>query len=578
MMTFCLIASAWAADLPSIDKSIDTGTRSKRDAIVVLGVEDYHHLEDVPYALADASAADSWLRETWGPSKSRTTVAMDPSNRAMQDAVDRAMARVKKGGTLWITFSGQGRIVDGVPRLLGADSKLEDPKAGISLIALQEAAARSRAEKVFILIDASFDGSARSELAPTPPKAIDWGDDPYDKVVLWVGDERGGARGFEPSGHGLFTYLALGALQGWGDMDGDGLVRLDEAQLWVRESSRALGRTQRSTVSTELQDWVVSGKRVRADGPKTEDLLAWGKEDLNRRVALAEREAQDAAEDALLSLLAAIESGQMPPESLERFVDQWSQHRVSVEWIPPMSVVEEAKLLLADKENLLRQGSPDGEEGPDVAELQTTEPPKSSLSDDTCKDIVAMEPDALMGRFSPGRIACIEKRMLKSPQTEQDKLSRLLIANAEASGDKDQWALLVERHLLDITQSDPDLCFLFALHLYKQGVEEGEQAIMWANRALENKQNWKGELYKARVSSLYRLRTEAAAELWQDAEQNLVADPSAKADALTAKWRGVTLDYAREWLDYTKAAGAPSDRALSLCVSAAGSMSACTAD
>lgn len=540
---------------------------------MVLGVEDYHHLEDVPHALADAQAAENWLTETWGPSRSRSTVAKDPTNRAMQDAVDRGMARVRKNGTLWITFSGQGRVVDGVPRLLGADSRAEDPQAGISLVDLQEAAVRSRAEKVFILIDASFDDSARSELAPTPPQAIEWGDNPYDKVVLWTADERGGARNFEPSGHGLFTYLALGALQGWGDMNQDGLVQLNEAQLWVREASRALGRPQRSSVSTELQDWVVSGKRVRADGPKDEELLAWGKEDLTRRIALAERAAQDAAEDALLALLAAIESGQTPPESLERFVDQWSQHRVSVEWAPPLSVVEEAKLLLADKDSLVGQQAPQAE----VAQIEAEEPP-NALSDDTCDDIVGMEPDALMGRFSSGRIACIETRMVKAPQTEQDKLSRLLIANAEASGDKEQWALLVERHLLDITQSDPDLCFLFALHLYKLGVEEGEQAIIWANRALENKQVWTGEIYKARVSSLYRLRTEAAAELWQDAEQNLVADPSAQADALTAKWRGVTLDYAREWLDYTKAAGAPSDRALSLCVSAAGSMSACTAD
>ena len=575
MMTSVLIASAWAADLPSVDKSIDTGVRSMRDAIVVLGVEDYHHLNDVPYALADASAAASWLFETWGPSKSRSRVEMDPSNREMQAAIDRAMARVRKDGTLWITFSGQGRVVDGVPRLLGVDTTLDDPMAGISLLDLQEAAARSRAKKVFILIDASFDESARSELAPTPPQVIDWGDDPNDKVVLWVGDERGGARGFEPSGHGLFTYLALGALQGWGDLDGDGLVHLNEAQLWVRQASRSLGRPQRANLSTEFPDWVVSGKRVRADGPRTEELVAWGKEDVVRRMELAERYAQDQAEDALLTLLAAIEAGRMETDSLERFVDQWSQHQVSVEWVPPISVVEEAKLLLADKENLLRQQDA---KTPQVAKVEG--PPTTSfcLSDNTCKDIVGMEPDALMGRFSPGRIACIETRMTKAPQTEQDKLSRLLIANAEASGDKAQWALLVERHLLDITQSDPDLCFLFALHLYKAGVEEGEQAIVWANRALENKQNWKGELYKARVNSLYRLRTEAAAELWQDAEQNLVADPSAKADALTTQWRGVTLDYAREWLDYTKAAGAPSDRALSLCVSAAGSMSACKAD
>lgn len=570
--TCLLIGSALAQELPSVATSPDSGLRSRRDAVVVLGVQDYNHLPDVPYAIADAAAAQSWLIETWGPSRSRTVVQTDPSNRGMRDALERGLARVRPGGTLWITFSGNGRVVDGEPYLLGSDAHPDSLANGVSLKDLQEQAARSRADRVFILVDASFDDGARDELAPTPSRGLDWGDNPDDKVVLWVGDERGGARALEPAGQGLFTYLALGALQGWGDLNSDGEVTLSEAQTWVQEATRALGRPQRPTTSALSAPWVVSGPKLRDDTPSAQDLLAWGREDLQRRIAVAERRVQEAAEEALLETLAAISTGQAPPESLERFIEQWSQARVQVEWVPPLTVIDEARQLLADADSLVPAQPV---EGAVVDSGDSGEPDAPALSNDRCDDMMAMEPDALMGRFSPGRIACIEARMEKAPQTDQDKLSRLLMANAEAKGDTQEWARLMERHLADITQSDPDLCFLYALYLYKQGVASSEEAIVWANKALENKQVWTGEIYKARVSSLYRLRTEAAAELWQDAEQNLVAEPSAQADALTSKWRGATLDYAREWLDYTRAAGAPSDRALSLCVSAAGTMGAC---
>ena len=154
----------------------------------------------------------------------------------------------------------------------------------------------------------------------------------------------------------------------------------------------------------------------------------------------------------------------------------------------------------------------------------------------------------------------------------------LLLADAESKGDLERWQALMLRHLDEISRADPDLCYAYARHLSKKGVAEGEEVIRWADYALENKQRWSGEMYKKRVYSLYKLRAEAANELWKDAEQNLIADPTDENDAKTLRWRGKAKDYSREWLDYAEASELDPGRALAICVSAAGTKSACEED
>ena len=72
----------------------------------------------------------------------------------------------------------------------------------------------------------------------------------------------------------------------------------------------------------------------------------------------------------------------------------------------------------------------------------------------------------MLGKLTKGQINCLEERLNKeSKQTSKDKISRILMANAYASGDKRTWENLVKRHLDQIDQSDPDLCYKYARHL-----------------------------------------------------------------------------------------------------------------
>jgi hypothetical protein len=570
---------------PAVPPSVDTmlpGDKSWRSAAVVIGVEDYDQLDDVRLAFNDALLFRDFIEQSQGVTRGRMYYRYNPSDAEMRQALARATARVRKNGTLWIYFAGQGVITeDGEARLLPADATEDDLDSAISLTELEELAARSRASRVVIVIDASFDGSERQEhINPgEPPPLVRWTDRSNPEVVVWLADETGAARNYDAAGHGLFTWLAVGAMQGWADDNGDGNITLVEAQTYVREQSAALGRTQRPTLDPreETHGMLMTFGDLKA----SPDPLLWSQLSVQDRDGRWEAQLEAHEQTAQKELEVALMAG---PEAVEAYVETWENKPIELLWVPPVNAVSQARVLL-ENPDALGPADPiepvetvDGEE-PVVAMVEpvVVEDTGPQLSSDDCDDLIGMEPDALMGIFSPGRVACVEQRIIDArSQTEKDKLSRLLLANAQSRGDLDEWERLMRRHLDEIDRSDPDLCLLLAIHLSKKGVEHGEEVIAWSDRALENKHIWSGNTHKKRLNTLFKLRAEAAAEIWRDAEQNLIAEPTRENDALTAKWRGKTKDYSREWLDYATASEEPTERALALCVSAAGTYDACT--
>ncbi len=203
-------------------------------------------------------------------------------------------------------------------------------------------------------------------------------------------------------------------------------------------------------------------------------------------------------------------------------------------------------------------------------------PVSAAPPSDSCDDLVMLEPNALMGQLTKGQTSCLESRIATEPQqTTRDKVSRLLINNAYAKGDKGAWEQLVKRHLESIDRSDPDMCYNYALQLSRGGVGRAQGVVRWADYALENKAKWSGSTYKSRVFALMKIKAEAAMKLWKDAEEKYTADRSDEAEAASNKYRANAKEYAKEWLDYAKASGQDSSAALALCVSAAGNASYC---
>ena len=105
--------------------------------------------------------------------------------------------------------------------------------------------------------------------------------------------------------------------------------------------------------------------------------------------------------------------------------------------------------------------------------------------------------------------------------------------NAEASGNIAEWERLMSRHLEEIDRSDPDLCFSYAIFLYRTTIDNQEESIKWSGYALENKHKWEGDEFVKKVSSLYKLRAESAAKLWRHAEELYGKEPTAEHDEMT---------------------------------------------
>lgn len=194
----------------------------------------------------------------------------------------------------------------------------------------------------------------------------------------------------------------------------------------------------------------------------------------------------------------------------------------------------------------------------------------------TCDNLVALEPMAMIGRLSDEQVACLEAGFADAErQTDKKKISLLLIVNANGKGDKRAWEMLIRRHLEEIDQSDPDLCYQYAAHLARKGPGRAQSVIHWSEVALENRTRWVGETYKSRVYALYKLRAVAANTLWQQAEERHAAAPSGETEGAVEETRGRTKTYAREWYEYAKEAGKDTTTPLQLCISAAGTAEFC---
>ncbi|MBT3218020.1 MAG: hypothetical protein HN348_02935 [Proteobacteria bacterium] len=211
------------------------------------------------------------------------------------------------------------------------------------------------------------------------------------------------------------------------------------------------------------------------------------------------------------------------------------------------------------------------------AEAKKNEPPPPPEPvDESCDNLIRLEPAAMLGKLNKGQEVCLEESLkTAAKQTEKEKISLLLMSNAYSKGDKPSWEKLVARHLDEIDQSNPDLCYKYALHLSRKGASKSYAVIRWADVALENRTVWTGDTYTSRVYSLYKLKAASAQRLWQAAEKTHANSPTDQTKTKVTESRDMTKVYSREWYEYAKVAGKDTNTALQLCMSAAGTKEYC---
>lgn len=193
-----------------------------------------------------------------------------------------------------------------------------------------------------------------------------------------------------------------------------------------------------------------------------------------------------------------------------------------------------------------------------------------------CGELLKLETAAIIGQLSESQIRCLEDLLRSSDrQTVKDKISRVMLNDAWAKGDEHRWEGIARRHLEQIDRSDPDMCYRFAYYLVERGPDKMDEAMKWAQVALDNRSLWEGDLHVKRVYSLMKIKTVAAQRKWNWLESEYTRKPSEALLEQSKEARNQTKTLAREWLEYAKDSGTDVTFPLDICRSAAGTGDFC---
>jgi len=293
-----------AADWPTLADSAPPHGGGEHDAAVVIAIEDYAIVPDVPGALDNGRAWYDWLVETRGvPAQNVFTLpdlatAPDEINarelslqqaRATRDGilieVDKAAELVGEGGILWFVFIGHG-----VPS--GMDPKVEDPKQieDGALVAhnasvnqegfydntvprrtLVEHLAERGEGEVVVVLDACFGGRSPVYEAINDGLQLVISEGEFDEWMEEI-ETRPSITVLSASQHDefagplpgvrrpAFSYLLLGALRGWADPDGTDGITLGEAHAFTKAQLAQIvkGRTQEPDFDEVGASWVLA--------------------------------------------------------------------------------------------------------------------------------------------------------------------------------------------------------------------------------------------------------------------------------------------------------------------------------
>lgn len=223
---------------------------------------------------------------------------------------------------------------------------------------------------------------------------------------------------------------------------------------------------------------------------------------------------------------------------------------------------------------LVTEPRPEG--GPDEdreARIAVTRGGPTSLED--CGPRTRLEPKAMLGQLTEPQRACLDAvaSNLSLRATVRSKASWPLLVDARSSDRPADWERLARRHLDEIERSEPYLALGYAIHLYRRGAD-ASAVVQWSDVALDNRTQWTGDDYVHRTETLRGLKARAAGKRWQALEEAKARGEAVDPGELQ-RWRTSTVTFAREWYDYARSAGKRTDKALALCISAAGTEDAC---
>lgn len=244
------------------------------DAALIVAIEDYGELPDIPGAVANGSNWFRFLSETEHlPVDHIHFLQNRLATRETILASAKEAAAAVHGGKLWVIFIGHGAPAregnQGV--LVGADAL----QSAASLYARSisqgdlDDALHTDGGKTVMILDACFSGRSGTG-APLAnglqPVLLTTHLPSAQRTLLAAGAADQFAGPLVGSARPAFSYLVLGALGGWGDANGDGLVTATEATSYARRALATL-QTGRSQTPMVVGEDLPLARGGRANGP-----------------------------------------------------------------------------------------------------------------------------------------------------------------------------------------------------------------------------------------------------------------------------------------------------------------------
>lgn len=268
------VGTAGADPYPRLDSRPKVESLTEGDVALIVAVEDYAFLPDVPGAVANANAWEMYFRRGMGIEEVHVLTNRQASREDIVDFAGRAARQVGEGGTMWFVFIGHGAPAksgkDGV--LVGMDAKgnMRSLEArGIAQSELLAKLGEGAQARTVAIFDACFSGRTGGGAAlaegvqpviPVVEPEIGEG-----SLVLTAAKADQYAGALPGAERPAFSYLLLGAMRGWAD-DGDGMVTASEALWFTKRHLRSVqGRQQ--TPQLDGAGNVVLAKAVEESGP-----------------------------------------------------------------------------------------------------------------------------------------------------------------------------------------------------------------------------------------------------------------------------------------------------------------------
>jgi hypothetical protein len=253
---FVLAAGDGAPSWPELSPPPGAEGGGENDSAVVIGIENYAFVDDIPGAVQNANDWYSWLTRTRKVPLGKVALLRDNdgTKEGILSAVRDTVGKARSGGTLWLVFIGHGAPskdgADGL--LLGVDTMQTADSVyarGLLQAELLDVLNEGPQERTIVVLDACFSGKSSfgdalvEGLQPLVPR---YSMEPVDITVLSAGEADQFAGPLPGVARPAFSYLLLGGLRGWADADGDRQVTPSEAVTYAQDAMYALplGRTQ----------------------------------------------------------------------------------------------------------------------------------------------------------------------------------------------------------------------------------------------------------------------------------------------------------------------------------------------